>query len=118
MMSDERVLGESGFVADILSQAGEKFERRYELKRLGYDLDQVAGRVAEIYGIKADDIFLKGKQQQRVKARSLSCYWAAEEMGITFTALARRLEIGVPAVGFSVERGRKIAQQNHYQFIE
>ena len=36
---DERILGESDFVADILSQANEKFERKYELKRLGYDLD-------------------------------------------------------------------------------
>jgi putative transposase len=65
--SDERILGESDFVADILSQANEKFERNYELKPLGYDLDQVAARVAEIYGIEAEDIVLKGKQQKKFK---------------------------------------------------
>ncbi len=34
--SDERILGESDFVDDILSQTSEKFERHYELKLLGY----------------------------------------------------------------------------------
>ncbi len=47
--SDKRKLGESDFVDDILSQADEKFEHKYELKRLVYDLNQVAARVAEIY---------------------------------------------------------------------
>jgi hypothetical protein len=81
--SDERILGESDFVDDILSQASEKYERKYELKRLGYDLDQVAARVADIHGIEVDEIFLKGKQQIRVKARSLFCFWAVQELGIT-----------------------------------
>ena len=36
--NDERILGESTFVSDILSQANEKYERKYELKRRGYDL--------------------------------------------------------------------------------
>ena len=116
--SDERILGESDFVADILSQANEKFERKYELKRLGYDLDQVAGRVAEIYGIEVGDIFLKGKQQKRVKARSLFCFWAVHELGISLTELARRLGISVTGVGYSVVRGEKIARDNDYQLIE
>ena len=73
--SDERILGESDFVDDILSLASEKFERNYELKRLGYDLDRIASRVAEIYKIEVKDIFfLKGKHQKRVKPRSLFCY--------------------------------------------
>ena len=49
--SDERILGESDFVEDVLSQASEKFERNYELRRLGYDADRIASRVAEIFKI-------------------------------------------------------------------
>ena len=116
--SDERILGESDFVTDILSKADEKFEHKYELKRLGYDLDQIAARVAEIYGIERDDIFLKGKQQERVKARSLFCFWAVRELGISLTELARRLGISVAGVGYSVERGEIIALENDYQLIE
>lgn len=116
--SDERILGESDFVFHVLSEAEEAFERRYELKSLGYDLDRVAARVAGIYGIKREDIFLKGKQRKRVKARSLFCYWAVRELGYSLTELARRLRISVPAVGYSVERGEMIALENNYQLIE
>jgi putative transposase len=73
---------ESDFVEDILSQANEKFERKYEVSRLGYDLDRVAARAAEIHGIEAADIYLKGKHQKRVRARSLFCFWAVHELGI------------------------------------
>ena len=116
--SDERILGESDFVDDILAHASEKFERNYELKRLGYDVDRIASRVAEICEIEVKDIFLKGKQQKRVKARSLFCYWAVRELGMSLTELARRLGITVAGVGYSVERGEIIARGNHYQLIE
>lgn len=116
--SDERILGDSGFVADVFSQANEAFDRKYELKHLGYDLDRVAARVAEIFEIGADDIFMKGKQQKRVKPRSLFCFWAVRELGISLTELARRLRISVSGVGYSVERGEIIARENDYQLIE
>ena len=111
-------MGESDFVDDVISQANEKFEHKYELKRLGYDLGWIAARAAETYGIEVDDIFLKGKQQKRVKARSLFCFWAVRELGISLTELARRLGISVPGVGYSVERGEIIARENDYRLIE
>ncbi len=81
-------------------------------------LDRVSARVAEIYGIEVDDIFLKGKQQIRVKARSLFCFWAVRELGMSLTELARRLGISVPGVGYSVERGEIMVRENDYQLIE
>jgi putative transposase len=44
---DERILGDSDFVLSVLSQANERFERRYELKRRGCDMTRVAERVAK-----------------------------------------------------------------------
>lgn len=99
MKSDERILGESGFVTDILSRADEKSEHHYQVKRQGYDLDRIAARVAEIYGIAGEHVFLKDKQQKRVKARSLFCFWAIHEPGVSRTELARRLGISAPRVG-------------------
>ena len=116
--SDERILGESDFVADVISQANEAFDRKYEFKRLGYDVVRIAERVAEICDIERDDIFLRGKQQKRVKARSLFCYWAVRELGTSLTELARRLNLSVPAVGYSVDRGEIIAHKNDYRLIE
>jgi len=116
--SDERILGESTFVSDVLSQANEKYERRYELKRLGYDLNRVAVKVSEIYDIDVDDFLSKGKQQKKVKARSLFCYWAVNELGVSLTELARQIGISVPAVGYSVERGQVICRENNFQLLE
>jgi putative transposase len=112
--SDERILGDSDFVAAVLRQVEEKFDRKYELKRLGYDLARVAARVGEIFELKEQDIFSNGKQQRKVKARSLLCYWAVRELGISQTDLAKRLKLSVPGIGYSVERGENIARQNGY----
>jgi hypothetical protein len=72
----------------------------------------------EIYGIEVNDIFLKGKQQKRVKARSLFCSWAARELGISLIAWARRLGMSVPGVGYSVEMGEAIARESDCRFFE
>ena len=116
--SDERILGESDFVSEILLQSSEKYERKYQLKRLGFDLDRVAMRVSELYGIDPEDILAKGKQRKRVQARSLFCHWAVNELGISLTDLARRIGISVPAVGYSVERGAMIAKKHNFQLIQ
>ena len=116
--SDERILGESDFVDDVLSQASEKFERNYELKQLGYNVDRIASKVAEICKMEVNEIFIKSKQQKRVKASSLFCHWAVRELGISLTELAKRLGIGAAGVGYSVERGEIIARENDYQLTE
>lgn len=118
IMSDERILGESDFVSSVLSEANEKYERRYDLKRRGYDLERIAERVAEIYGMEKHEVFSKGRQQRKVKARSLLAYWAVGELGMSLSDLARELEMSVPGVGFAVQRGESIVGNNKYELIE
>jgi chromosomal replication initiation ATPase DnaA len=101
----------------VLSQAKEGYERRYELKRLGYDLDGIAKRVAQICSINEEEVFSKGRQKNKVKARSLLCYWAVREAGISLRTLAKRLGISAPGVGYAVERGEAIVQKNHWKLI-
>lgn len=118
VMSDERILGNSEFVDAVLSQATERYERGYELRRHGYDLDRIAEKVAEIYGMEPREILSRGKQQRKVKARSLCCFWAVSELGMSLREVARRLEMSPPAVGFSVERGERIAHESGYRLID
>ncbi len=114
IMSDERILGDSDFVDSVLSQAEEHYERRHKLRRQGYDLDRIAERVSEVLGIKPDEVFSKGRQDRKVKARSLLCFWAARELGLPHTVLAKKLEMSLAGVGFSVERGESIAKMGNY----
>jgi REP element-mobilizing transposase RayT len=115
--SDERILGDSDFVDSVLGRAEEHCVRQCALRRRGYDLEKVAKRVAEIYGIKVVDIFGRGRQQQRVGARSLFCYWAVQKLGNSLTSLARRLEMSPAGVGYAVQRGKAIVQEKGHELV-
>jgi hypothetical protein len=115
---DERILGDSSFVQEILNLAEEKFNRKYELKSKGYDLKAVEKKVAKLYQIKPAQIYARGNQKRRVEARSLFCYWAARELGIAITKLAKRLEMTTPAVGYAVTRGEIIAKEKNYCLVD
>jgi putative transposase len=111
LKSDERILGDSDFVEEVLNAAREKRERQYQLQAAGFNLDHVAQRAAAIFGIKCEQVWQKGKQPQTVKARSLLCYWATGELGISATELSRRIGISQPAISQSVKRGAVIAKE-------
>lgn len=70
--------------------------RDVELIRLGYDLNRIVKRVAVICEMDPDDIFSKSKQRKQVKARSLLCFWAVRELGISLREMAGHLGISVP----------------------
>ncbi|MGD2100456.1 MAG: LysR family transcriptional regulator [Desulfobacterales bacterium] len=65
-----------------------------------------------------EDVWKKGKHPQIVKARSLLCYWAVHELGMTATELARRIGMTQSAISQSVRRGEAIAGENIFELIE
>lgn len=118
LKSDERILGDSEFVEQVLKQAEEKRERKHQLEADGFTVDRVANRVASILGLKSEDVWKKGKHPQIVKARSLLCYWAVHELGMTATELARRIGMTQSAISQSVKRGEAIAGESKFELIE
>ena len=109
--ADERILGDGDFVQAVLARAEEKLQRRFILRSKGVGLDILADRVAEIFDIPTSELWMPGKHRQRVRARSLLCYWANRELGISMSKLSRRLEVSVMAVSYAVQRGEKIANE-------
>ncbi len=105
--SDERILGDSDFVAKVLKQSQEQMERRSRLKAEGYDLDRLCARVGPVFGIAPEDILKPGKYRQRAKARSVVCYFAVRELGITATDLAKKMGLSQQAISLAVQRGEK-----------
>ena len=61
-----------------------------------------------------DEVWLPGKYQKQVAARSLLCFWAVNELGFSVTALGKKLGISAPAVSKSVRRGAAIIRENGY----
>jgi len=117
LKGDERILGDSGFVDSVLRASEEQFERKYLLKAQGYDFEKVVNRVAEVLSMKVDMVLSLGKSPKTVKGRSLLCYWANRELGMTTIQLAKRLNLCQSAVSRSSARGEKIAKDNKLKLI-
>ena len=115
--SDERILGDSDFVSQILSKANEDLERKYELKSKGVDLNFITRKVAGLLEMSVDAVWQQGKYKHLVTARSLISYWAVRELGMTTVQLARKFKISDVAVGKSVKRGAEIVEKEGYRLI-
>ena len=115
--SDERILGDSDFVESVLAAADEQMERKYALRAAGLDLDGLAEIVADLTGVKACRIFSPGKDRSRVQARSLLCFWATRELGISMAELSRRIRISQSSISMSVRRGEQIAETEGHSLL-
>ena len=114
---DERILGDGDFVEAVLSEAHEAYERKYRLKAKGIDVETIVQKVAQLADIEPSQIWTSGKQPKVVHARSLLCYWATSELGVSQACLSKKLKLSQPAISFSVARGRAIAIQNNYKIV-
>jgi len=114
---DERILGDNDFVKRVLAQAKENFERKYHLKSKGFNFEKVQRRVAKMLDLKPEQVLAPGKYKKTVAARSLLCYWANRELGMSQSELSQKLKISQPAVSLSVKRGEQLALRHNYSLI-
>ena len=115
--SDERILGDGDFVAQILAQANEALEKKYALQAKGIDVRRIGERVAKLCDMPVEDVWGEGRYRSLVNARSLLCFWAVRELGVSMSSLARKLNISTVAVSKSVKRGAEIATKKGYKLI-
>lgn len=118
MKGDERILGGGDFVESILAKAKEDLELKYRLKAEGYDFDTVVGRVSELMGLERDEVLSPGKYKKVVEARSVACYWAMREIGISQSVLAKKFSISQPAISMAVKRGEKVVNRNNFLLFD
>jgi AraC-like DNA-binding protein len=111
---DERILGDSEFVEQVLKEAEDRLERRYALEAKGYDFDHVIERVAQVLNMNVSDVLKRSKDPQTVKARSLLCFWANRELGMTTVEISHRLKVSQSAVSRASMRGEKLSLQNDF----
>ena len=90
---DERILGDGDFVERVLSASNERLERRATLQAMGYDFERLVERVAAVFEMSPQEVLREGKYARTVPARSVLCYWANRELGISTMERAKRLKI-------------------------
>jgi len=115
--ADERILGDGDFVEQVLAKAQERLDRKLTLQADGIDLEEVARKVAKIMDLEPSEVWAPGKERRRVRARSLFCYWACRDLGLSMAELSRKFNISETAVSLSVKRGEKLAQKNGYSLL-
>jgi putative transposase len=113
--SDQRILGDSDFVSEVLSESEEQFSRKYKLKTLGFDFETVVDRVSRVFHIEKEYITGRGRHKERVLARDLLCYWTVVELGMSMVDVARKCDLTPSAVSYAVQRGEKTAKERGYQ---
>lgn len=116
--SDERILGDSDFVTMVLRHADEQMQTRYRLTSEGFGLDDIAQRVAKVMDLPLEVVWESSRRPKTVRARSLLCYWASRELGLSMTEIAKRLSLTQPAVSIAASRGKEIAGQEGYRLVE
>jgi REP element-mobilizing transposase RayT len=115
---DERILGSGDFVESVLKSAEENLKKKYELQAHGFSLTDISSRVAEVLDVDEDKAWAAGRSRETVQARSLLCYWAVRELGVTMISLARKLDQSVTAIGKAVVRGEKLVKENKYLLLK
>jgi len=100
-----------------LETCQEQLERRYHYEAQGYDFDWLVGRVASVCGVEHNIVTRPGRYPETVEARSVLCYWAVREPGITTLELSKRLAVSQPTASQSVKRGEKIVKEKQLKLM-
>lgn len=69
-------------------------------------------------GLQSAEVLAAGKYQKVIVVRSLVCFWAVRELGISQTRLARMLRISQPAVSAAVTRSEQLAKDHNFRIDE
>jgi putative transposase len=98
VFSDERILGSSEFVNNIISDAEEKAKETLRLTVKIADLPSLARKVCEGEGVDESALRSGLRKRQVVKSRRIFCQIAVKKMGYSGADAARFLGINTSAV--------------------
>ncbi len=114
---DERILGDSDFVNQVLLAAEETLTRREKFKRQGWDLKRLITEVCGMLAVEPDDLQKKGRANSLSYAKGLICYLGHSRLGLTGKELARYFNISQPSVSQAIRRGEKFARKNEFKLL-
>jgi len=99
--SDERILGSSEFILDLLSEADEREKETLRLSKKVPDLASLAKKIVKAEGITESELRSASRKKDISKARNLFCQPAVRKMGYPGAEVARFLGVTTSAVNRS-----------------
>jgi putative transposase len=110
MVSDERILGSSEFVEKVLKSANEAYERKTKIRAKGIRLSQLIDNVTARLEVDLELILSPSRQRTVALARSIICCLAVDQLMLSNTFVAGRLNLTPSSVSKLVSRGRLEAE--------
>ena len=104
--SDERILGSSVFVASVLKQANEDYERRGVATTQGMDLVRLIAIVCDHFGLDSAMLKSPSKQSHISRARAITSSIAFDTLKFRGIDIARQLNVTPAAVSKLAAKGR------------
>jgi putative transposase len=114
---DERILGDGDFVKEVLESCRQQLERRYQYLAWGYDFNWLVGQVASLLSVDQEIVTRRGRYPDTVEARSVLCYWATRQLGVSTLELSKRLGISQPTASQSAKRGEKVVAEKKLRLM-
>ncbi len=101
------------FVGKVLKALEETMEWRHGLRAEGLDLERIIGRLAEMSGMRAEEIKTAGKSRWGGGRPECGELLGGESTGGSGTEVARRLGVKQLAVNQTPKRGARIIEERH-----
>ena len=109
---DERILGSSEFVENVIRQTEEDFEQRTRLANQGLDMESLLERTAQYYGVAGGDLGSRSKERKVSRARSVFCYLAVRKLQLSCVDVGVRLSLTQSTISKAVVRGQAVVMED------
>ena len=84
---------------------------KYQREVVKLKPEDVLGKVAKVYGVKAGDLLLAGARE--FEARDAAIYWLKKDSGLSLRAIGERIGVGFSAVGNQWSKIKKRMSKDH-----
>lgn len=115
-IGDERILGTADFVESALKKDKLSISKHTLHKRQGWNFDNLRLAVCKRFKIPVEKLATKSRAAGPSEAKSLLCYWAVEELGVSVIEVADQLKMSHQGVSKRVEAGREVSVRRRVYF--
>ena len=110
--SDERILGGSSFVRNILKEAEQRQKRQLKIKQSGKTIEYIIEDECRKRQVSTIELTSGGRRRKISQARSAIAYKGATELGLSSAEIARHLGVSTSSISRSIERTEKDRIEN------
>ena len=112
---DERLLGSSDFVEQVLKHADEQLEEKYRLQVNAISLPALIEKVSKYYKINPENLKSASKERLVTEARRVLCYIAVRKLGYKCTEVSKEMAISSVTVSKAVSLGSRLPEVDKIQ---